>query len=267
MLERRTVEKWLFRAGYASLVLFMLAPLIVVIGTSFSHGGHLQFPPEQLSVRWYGEYFQDSTWINATQNSILIAFGTMLFSLALGISAAFGYEGLQSKWSQGLIPLILLPLLIPAAVIAITLYMFLSQMGLQHTYSGIILAHSLWATPLVFFIMQAVFTRFNWELKDAAMDLGATPTAAFREVILPGVRYGIVASAIVAFVISFQEFIMALFLAGIDERTVPVLAFLSLREALDPLISVVSTLMIIIVILLLIPASLAMGLERLAKHL
>lgn len=267
MPERRTVEKWLFRAGYVALVLFMLAPLIVVIGTSFSHGGHLQFPPEELSVRWYGEYFQNSSWINATQNSIFIAIGAMVVSLVLGTSAAFGYEGLQSKWSRGLIPLILLPLLIPAAVIAITLYMFLSQMGLQHTYIGIILAHSLWATPLVFFIMQAVFTRFDWELKDAAMDLGATPMATFREVILPGVRYGVIASAIVAFVISFQEFIMALFLAGIDERTVPVLAFLSLKEAINPLISVVSTLMIIIVVMLLVPASLAMGLERLAKQL
>ncbi|MFC4540583.1 ABC transporter permease [Halosolutus amylolyticus] len=267
MRNREVAEIWTFRAIYAAMFAVMLAPLAIVVSTSFSNAGYIAFPPDELSMRWYGEFASDTEWLRAIENSLIIGVGTMIFSLFLGTTAAFAIQGTNSRWADYVVPIVLLPLLIPAVVIAVALLMFLSRFDLQQSYAGIILAHSLWATPLVFFIMQAVFSRFDWELKDAAMDLGAGPTRTFAEVILPGVKHGIVASALVAFVISFQEFIMALFLSGYATQTIPVLAWVTLRQVLNPLISVVSTLMIAAVIVLLIPASLALGFERLSKQL
>lgn len=267
MRNREVAEIWTFRAIYAAMFAVMLAPLVIVVSTSFSSASYIAFPPEDLTLHWYGEFAEDTAWLEATENSLIIGVGTMIFSLFLGTTAAFAIQGIDSRWADWVVPIILLPLLIPAVVIAVALLMFLSRFDLQQSYLGIILAHSLWSTPLVFFIMQAVFSRFDWALKDAAMDLGASPSRTFVEVILPGVKHGLVASALVAFVISFQEFIMALFLSGHATQTIPVLAWVTLRQVLNPLISVVSTLMIVAVILLLIPASIALGFERLSKQL
>ncbi|MFC6873192.1 ABC transporter permease [Halobellus marinus] len=267
MLRRESIETALFRSFYGLVFVAMLAPLLIVMGTSVAESGHLRFPPEQVSLKWYVSFLSDERWIGAVWNSLITSTGTMLISTTLGVTAALGVHGTDSRLTNVLVPLALLPLLIPAVVIGVTLLMFLSRFGLQQSYVGIIIAHSLWATPLVFFIMQAVFTRFDWELKDAGHDLGATPLRNFGEVMLPNIRHGIFASAIIAFIISLQEFIMALFLSGYQTRTIPVLAWVSLRQSLSPLISVVSTLLILGALTLLVPAAFVVGLELLAKQL
>lgn len=267
MFEREHLESALFKGFYAVVMLAMLAPLIIVIGTSAAKSGHLTFPPKQLSATWYEQFMRESRWITALVNSAITATGTMVLSTLLGVTAALGVHGTDSRWTNALVPLALLPLLIPAVVIGITLLMFLSEFNLQQTYLGIVLAHSLWATPLVFFIMQAVLSRFDWQLKEAGTDLGADPLRTFSEIVLPNIRHGIFASAMIAFIISLQEFIMALFLSGYGTRTVPVLAWISLRQTLSPLISVVSTVLIAAALVLLIPAAFALGFERLAKQL
>lgn len=267
MMRRESVETVLFRSFYGLVFVAMLSPLLIVVGTSVAESGDLLFPPERISFKWYVDFLTDDRWLGALWNSAITSTGTMLISTTLGVTAALGVHGTDSRWTNVLVPLALLPLLIPAAVIGITLLMFLSRFNLQQTYLGIVIAHSLWATPLVFFIMQAVFTRFDWQLKDAGHDLGASPLRNFGEVVLPNIRHGIFASAIIAFIISLQEFIMALFLSGYQTRTIPVLAWISLRQSLSPLISVVSTLLILGALALLIPAAFVVGLELLAKQL
>jgi ABC-type spermidine/putrescine transport system permease subunit II len=267
VFERERLESAAFKAFYGFVIFAMLAPLAVVVSTSVAESGNLSFPPGQVSFDWYREFLRDDRWMQVMVNSAITATATMVLSTILGVTAALGVRGTDSRWSQLIVPMALLPLLIPAVVIGVTMLMFLSEFQLQQTYLGIVLAHSLWATPLVFFIMQAVFTRFDWELRDAGMDLGASRIRTFGEVILPNIRHGIFASAIIAFIISLQEFIMALFLSGYDTRTVPVLAWTSLRQSLSPLISVVTTVLIFAALLLLIPAAFVLGLERLSKQL
>ncbi|MFC6723568.1 ABC transporter permease [Halobium palmae] len=265
--RRERIEMVAFRAAYGLLAFLMVLPLLIVISTSFGRTGQLVFPPKGLSLQWYAEFLSEPSWMNAMVNSLITASGTAILSTFLGVTAAFGLRGVESKWIQYFIPIALLPLLLPAVVIAVIMLMYLSQFGLQRSYVAIVFAHSLWATPLVFFIMQAVLSQFDWELKDAANDLGAGPIRSFGEVILPNVKNGILASALIAFIISLQEFVMALFLSGQGTRTIPVLAWIALRNVLDPVISVVSTLLIVAALLLVIPAALAIGLERLAKQL
>lgn len=266
-LLRERLETAVFRATYVLIAGLMLLPLIIVIATSFNKSGSLTFPPKELSVKWYSQFLSSAEWRQAIVNSLITASGTMVLSSFLGITAAFGVEGAESKWIKRFIPLALLPLLLPAVVIAVILLMYLSQFGLHQSYVAIIFAHSLWATPLVFFIMQAVLSQFDWQLRDAANDLGAGPLRSFYEVTLPNVKSGIFASGLIAFIISLQEFVMALFLSDQDIRTIPVLAWIALRNVLDPLISVVSTLLIAAALLLLVPAALVFGLKRLAKQL
>ena len=256
-----------FRLGYVAVATFMMLPLLVVVSTSLTPSGFLHFPPEDITLKWYAEFLNRDDWITAFENSLIIAAGTTVVSTTLGVMAAIGIQGVTGRLRTWVVPLFLVPMLIPGVVLGVTLLMYFSEFDMQQTYLGVILAHSLWTTPLVFFLMQAVFRRFNWQLRDAGMDLGASPTRVFVEIILPGIKHGVLASALVSFILSLQEFIAALFLTGADTVTVPVLAWNSLRNQLSPMVSVVSTLLILAVILLLVPASLAYGFDRLSKQL
>jgi len=256
-----------FRVGYAAIFAAMLLPLCIVIATSFSASGNLQFPPEGLSLRWYGEFFADVQWLRAFDNSFIVGIGTTVLATFMGITAAFGLEARKGRLSDLLTPVVILPLLIPPVILGVTLLVYFSALGLRSSYVGIILAHSLWATPLVFFVMQSVFQRFNWQLRDAGMDLGANPIRVFVHVILPNVKNGIVVSALLAFIISLQEFVMALFLSNFQTQTIPVLAWGSLRQSLTPTVSVVSTFLILISIGGLVAAALAMNIDFVARRL
>lgn len=253
--------------AYIVIMFLMTLPLLVVITTSLTPSGILTFPPKEISLRWYGEFLDSPIWLRAFRNSLIIATGTMIFSTLIGTMAAFGVVGLSKRAQGVLIPLFLLPMLVPGVVLGITLLMFMSRFDLQATYPGVIVGHSLWATPLVFFLMHAVLSRFDWSLREAGMDLGASQTQVFIEIILPGVKRGVFASAFIAFIISLQEFLLALFLTGSDTVTVPVLAWNALRQQVSPMISVVSTLLLLSVIVFLIPAAISFGFERLARHL
>lgn len=266
-VKRETIEDAVFRGSYALLLAFMIGPLIIVILTSFSGTGNLVFPPEGFSLQWYGEFFADASWLKAFDNSLIIGAGTTAVSTVLGTMAAFGLETREGRWTQLLVPVVIMPLLIPPVILGVTLLVYFNEIGLRSSHISIIMAHTLWATPLVFFVMQSIFQGFDWELRDASMDLGANPLRAFFSIVLPNVKAGIMVSALLAFIISLQEFVMALFLSTHQTRTVPVLAWTSLRQSLTPVVSVVSTFLILISFAGILLAVLATNLDFIAKRL
>ncbi len=243
MATDRTVT-WGFRALYGGLFVFLLAPIVVVVATAFGTSGTVSFPPGRLSLRWFGALADDPEWVAAVRNSLLVATSTSVVSLAVGVTAALGTDRLSGRLREFVTAVAVVPLLVPGVVLAVTLLTFFSQFSLQQTYVAVVLAHCLWAVPLTFSVMRAAFSRFDWQLYEAARDLGAPPRTAFRRVVVRNVRAGLFGAALIAFVISLQEFVMTLFLSGPDTRTVPVLAWNSLRGSLDPLVSVVSTLLV-----------------------
>lgn len=265
--NRERIETAAFRVGYVAIFAFMLLPLFIVIATSFSASGNLQFPPQELSLRWYGAFFADVVWLRAFDSSLVVGVGTTVVATFMGITAAFGMEVRKGRLGTLLTPVVIMPLLIPPVILGVTLLVYFSMFGLQSSYLSIILAHSLWATPLVFFVMQSVFQRFDWQLRDAGMDLGANPIRVFIHVILPNVKSGILVSALLAFIISLQEFVMALFLSNYQTQTIPVLAWNSLRQSLTPTVSVVSTFLILISFVGLLIAALATNIDFVAKRL
>lgn len=265
--ERERIETAAFRVGYIAIAAFMLLPLLIVIATSFSASGNLQFPPQGFSLKWYAAFFNDVVWLRAFDNSLVVGIGTTVIATIMGITAAFGMELRKGRLSNILTPVVIMPLLIPPVILGVTLLVYFNRIGLESSYLGIILAHSLWATPLVFFVMQSVFQRFDWDLHDAGMDLGANPIRVFVHIILPNVKNGILVSALLAFIISLQEFVMALFLANYQTQTLPVLAWNSLRQSLTPTVSVVSTFLILISLVGILIAAFATNIEFVAKRL
>lgn len=262
---RRRAGAWLFRAAYLTVFAFLLAPFVVVAGTSLNASGAVTFPPVELSLRWYAALVASPDWLKAGRNSLLVAGGTTVLSTGLGATAALGLRGVESRAGTVVTGLALVPLLVPGVVLGVTLLVFFSQFGLQQRLSTVVLAHSLWATPLTFSVLRATFARFDWTIRDAALDLGASRPRAFLEVVVPNVRAGLVAAGCIAFVVSLQEFVMTLFLSGRATRTVPVKAWNSLRNSLDPLVSVTSTLLVVAVLLVLLAVGVTAGLERVAR--
>lgn len=233
-------------AGFgASILVYILLPIVMTLAMSFSAGQQLRFPIRSYSPEWYLDFAASQQWTSALANSLLIATGTMLLSTGGGVAAAWAFTRRTMRGSSVLYIIIMLPLFMPGVVLGLGIAMTFSRLhvfgvSLFGSPLLVILAHSLWAMPLVFLLMEAVFRTTDQRLVDAALDLGARPVRVFFEVVVPTCTTGIFSSALFAFVISLNEFVMALFLTDRDSQTLPVLMWLSLRSAATPALAVAS---------------------------
>jgi ABC-type spermidine/putrescine transport system permease subunit II len=266
-VSRERVEDWAFAAGYWTVLALMLLPIVVVVVTSFQRAELLAFPPEAFSTEWYTTFLTSKRWLGAVTDSLVIGVGASALATTLGIAGALSVRRSESRWAKLLAPLVLMPLLIPPVVLGLTFLIYFETIGIQSDYLQVIIAHALWATPLSFFIMQSVFTRFDWRLREAGLDLGARPRDAFYHVVLPQVKHGVVISALVTFIVSLQEFIMALYLTGFGTETVPVLAWNQLSQSLTPMVSVVSTFLVLASTLVVLVSAALTNVEWLAEQL
>lgn len=266
-VSRERVEDALFRTGYWLVFAVLMLPIVVVFVTSFQQSSYLTFPPSGYTLEWYAKFLGSEEWLSAVGDSFAIGVGASLLSTVLGVTGALAVQRSDSRVAKLVPPVILLPLLVPPVVLGLTLLIYFNRVGFANSYVNIVVAHTLWATPLVFFIMQSVFVRFDWSLRDAGMDLGARPVRVFYHVILPNVRSGVIISAVVAFIVSLQEFIMALFLKSFEVKTVPVLAWTSLQSSLTPMVSVVSAFLVLTSILGVLLSAALMNIEWLAEQL
>lgn len=266
-LPRERVEDVLFKMGYWTVFALMLLPIVVVVATSFQQSNYLHFPPQGFSLEWYGAFFTSEQWISAVFDSLTIGIGASVLATFLGVTGSLAVQRSDGVWTRLLPPIVLTPLLIPPVVLGLTLLIYFNSIGIESNYLSVVIAHTLWATPLVFFIMQSVFARFDWALHDAGMDLGARPHEVFYHVVAPNVRSGLIISAMVAFIVSLQEFVMALFLTSFGTRTIPVLAWSQLQQSLTPMVSVVSTFLVAASTLVVLVSAALMNVEWLAEQL
>jgi len=241
---------------FVGLVLaFIAIPVGLTLVMAFNDGEFLSFPIPAFSMRWFGEFFSSSTWTDALINSLMIALGVSVISTTAGTLAAYVFA--QTRPSGLWYVLLLLPLFMPGVVLGLGIVISLGQIDilgfpLQGSRPLVVLAHSLWSTPLVFMVMESVFRMIDRRILEASADLGASPFRTFVEVTLPLVATGIISSAIFAFVVSLNEFIMALFLTTRDTQTLPVLMWLSLRSAGTPLLAVAALILVSSVVIALL---------------
>ncbi len=242
----------LFPSTIVGLILLFLAfPIIVVFAVSFSEANYLTFPPPALGLKWYRAYFGSENWLGPTWLSIWVAACTVVLSTFLGTLASLGIARLPRPLRVLVSGLILSPLIVPVIVVAIGIYYAFAKFGLVGTPIALVLAHTSLAVPFVVTSVTASLSGIDPRLEQAALSLGATPRGTFWQVTLPLIRPGVLVGALFAFITSFDELIVALFLSGQGAVTLPRRMWEDLRYAIDPTIAAVSTLTIILTALLL----------------
>jgi putative spermidine/putrescine transport system permease protein len=239
----------LIRVVVTLILLVMIAPIVVVVVLSFSSASYLTFPPPAFGVRWYREYLGSRDWLAATLLSIEVAVLVVLLSTILGTLATLGLARLPRMARMLATGLILSPLIMPVIIVAIGLYYAFARYGLVGTPAGLVLAHTCLAVPFVVTSVGASLAGFDRRLEMAALGLGATPFGTVRQVTLPLILPGILVGALFAFITSFDELVVALFLSGANAVTLPRRMWEDLRYALDPTIAAVSTLTIVVTVL------------------
>lgn len=235
-----------------AIFVFLILPVFIIIPISFSSAKYLQFPPKGFSLQWYQEYFSDRVWISATLLSLRVAALTMVLATVLGTMASLALVRGRFR-GKGLIhALILSPMIIPVIIVAISVYLFFSRLRLIGTEWGLVLAHTILALPFVVVNVSASLKGFDETLERAAISLGASRFQALRKVTFPLIRPGIISGALFAFITSFDEVVVAIFISGSRAVTLPKQMWDGIRIAINPTISAVASLFIVFSILLLL---------------
>lgn len=247
--------------AYAGFV-FLIAPMLVIAPIAFSSGTFMSYPIPGFSLRWFETVFTPYPWGLAFQNSIIIAVSTMILSTILGTLAAWGIDRLKWRYKTALTGLLVAPAVVPSVIVALALYFFFARVHLLGSIVAVILAHTMIAVPLVLITVSASLKSFDHNLVKAAASLGASPRRTFIDVVLPQIGPGVGAGAVFAFITSFDELIIALFLTGPSQITLPRQLFSGLRNQLDPSIIAVSVLLTTFTLSLLVIVLLFRALSR-----
>ncbi len=240
-------------------LVFLIAPLLVIIPLSFNAEPFFTFTPDMLalkpqgySLRWYEAIFNDPVWGQALVNSLLIGGAATVIATTLGTLAAVGLARSHSAMKGAVMGLIVSPMITPVIIAAAGMYFFYAGLGLTQSHLGLILAHAALGAPFVVITVTAALTGYDWTLSRAGASLGAPPLTTFFRVTLPLILPGVVSGALFAFATSFDEVVTVLFLGGPDQVTIPRKMWSGIREQISPAILAAATLLIIVAIALLV---------------
>ena len=244
---------------------FLIAPLFVILPLSFNAEQYIHFSskmlaldPEGFSLRWYKDMIwgTKNPWGLATKNSLIIAFFATIGSTILGTVAALGLSSRHMPYKAAFMALLISPMIVPLIISGTAIFFFMAKVGLAATLTGIILSHIILGTPFVVITVTATLSGFDHSVTRAAASLGSNPVNTFMKVTLPLITPGVISGALFAFVTSFDEVIVVLFLAGLENTTIPIQMWVGLREQLSPTILSVATCLIIMSTLILVSAEL-----------
>jgi len=244
--------RWLFYLLCAFIFLFLILPTFVIIPISFSSAKFLQFPPQGFSLQWYADYFGSRTWVSATILSFQVAILTMLCATFLGTLASLALVRGNFKGKKLIFAMLLSPLIIPVIIVGVSLYYFFSWLHLIGTIWGLVMAHTCLALPFVVVNVTATLQGFDITLERAALSLGASRLTTFMKVTFPLIRPGVITGALFAFITSFDEVVIAIFITGSRVVTLPRQMWDGIRISINPTISAVASLLIVFSIFLLL---------------
>ena len=238
----------------ASVFFFLIAPLFVIFPLSFNADQYIFFSddmlalkPEAFSLRWYEDmvYGTKNPWGLAFRNSLIIALFATIGATLLGTLAALGLSSKYMPYKALIMSILISPMIVPLIISGSALFFFLAKVGLSSSFVGIIISHIILGTPFVVITVTATLIGFDHSLTRAASSLGSTPSNTFFKIILPLITPGVISGALFAFVTSFDEVVVVLFIAGPGQTTVPIQMWTGLREQLSPTILAVATCLII----------------------
>ena len=260
------IWRWVHYCVCSLVFVFLIAPIVVIIPIAFSDSSVLNYPLPSLSLKWFEVIFAPYPWMESLKNSVLIASATTVLATLLGTLAAYGLTMAQFRFKPLIMGLLISPIMVPLVITALAAYFAFSRVGLIGTFHGMILAHTVLAVPFVVITVTATLQGFDHNLTRAAQSLGSHPLRAFVDVTLPLIMPGVISGAVFAFVTSFDEIVVALFIASPAQFTLPRQLFAGLRDNLDPSIVAIATLLIAISIsLMAVVELLRWRTERLAR--
>ena len=240
------------------VLLFLIFPILVTIPLSFNvepfftfTEGMLKLDPSAYSTKWYVEFFTDHKWNIALKNSFYFAIMSTILATILGTVAAVGLASDRMPFKSLITAILISPMIVPLVIIAAGMYFFYSVIDIAGTDFGIIVAHAMLGTPFVVITVTATLAGFDKSLIRASSSLGANPVRTFLDVTFPLIRPGVISGALFAFVTSFDEVVLIIFLADPDQRTIPRQMFSGLREQINPTILAAASLLILISVILL----------------
>jgi len=242
---------------------FLLAPVLVVVLAAFNTTSYLTLPPQGLTLRWFTQALHDEAYIRGIFFSLRLALSATLLATVLALPACYA---LHQRWlpaSQTIANLLMSSLIFPAVVIGVALLQYASLTGLRGSFLLLMLAHVAVVSPYIVRTVLGSLATSDPALEDAARVLGTTRLGAFLLVVLPNIRPGLIAGVVFAFITSFDEFTISVFLLPPGQATLPVAIFTAIEHGLDPSIAAISTLLITITAVLLVLSERIAGLRRL----
>ena len=250
-MMRSILSRRILGALVIAICAYLILPTLAVVPVSFTRTDFIIFPPRGFSLQWYDVFFNHPSWRNATLISIAVATAAAICSTVIGTLAAFGLNRLTGPMARGVIWLLLLPMLVPSIVLAVAFFSGLARLGIVGTKVGLVVAHTIIALPFVVINVSASIQKLDWRMVSAARSLGAHPLTAFRKVALPAVLPGILAGAVFAFLTSFDEVVVALFISGVDAVTLPVQMWNGIRFEISPAVAASSSILLLLSIVFL----------------
>lgn len=251
-----TVGQQLAGAGLALttalVLLFLVAPILIIVPLSFSAGSFFYYPLPGFSLRWYHDFFTSSFWLPSLRNSLIVGSAATVLATVLGTLAALGIWRSRFPARGFVLALLISPMVVPVIIIAVGVYFAFAPLGLTDGYSGLILAHATLAAPFVVVTVLATLSGFDRTLLRASASLGASPVTTFVRVMLPLILPGVLSGSIFAFAASFDEVVVALLMAGPGQRTLPRQMFAGINDNISLTITAAATMLITISLLLMI---------------
>ena len=250
--------RYLYLGFCAAVFAFLVAPILVIVPLSFNAEpyftfteGMLRLDPEAWSLRWYRQIVEEDVWRRALANSLIIGVAATALATTLGTLAALGLSSAFMPARRLAMGLLISPMVTPVIIAAAGMFFFYSGLGLSQTHLGLILAHAALGTPFVVITVTATLSAFDNNLTRASASLGAGPLRTFRRVQLPLIAPGVISGALFAFATSFDEVVAVLFMAGVEQRTIPRQMWAGIREQISPAMLAVATFLIVFAVLLL----------------
>lgn len=247
-----------FRVICALIFFFLIFPIIVIMPLSFNAEDFFTFTPKMLaldpagySLKHYVDFFTNPDWQQALWNSVRIAPVATLLATSFGTLAAIGLSQSHVPFKSAIMAILISPMIVPLIISAAGMYFFYSRIGLQGTYWGVVLAHAALGTPFVIITVTATLVGFDRSLTRAAASMGADPVRTFFKVQMPLILPGVISGALFAFITSFDEVVVVLFLGSASQKTLPWQMFTGLREQISPTILAVATILVVISVVLL----------------
>jgi putative spermidine/putrescine transport system permease protein len=247
-----------FRVICGAILIFLITPIIVVMPLSFNAENFftftpamLRFDPEGYSLKHYQDFFSNADWQGALANSVKIAPAATFLSVSFGTLAAIGLSQSHVPFRRAIMAILISPMIVPLIISAAGMYFFYSRIGLQGTYIGVVLAHAALGIPFVIITVTATLVGFDNSLTRAAANMGAGPVTTFFRVQMPLILPGVISGGLFAFITSFDEVVVVLFVGSAGQKTLPWQMFTGLREQISPTILAVATILVVISIALL----------------